>query len=556
MIGKRSAQTDLFDVGNVYNLALDPRSFHAQLACAAPRLFKDEDFESLYDQKQGRPSVPPSQLALLVLLQFHSQTSDQETIERSAYDARWCAVLRRPIGAPVCAKSTFQLFRAHLLLHEQANTLFARSLQEAKDAGLLKGSLTALTDTQPMLGRGAAQDTLNLLGTGILKLARALAKHQERSLPDFLEAEGLARYHAESIKGSADIDWSDEAAKNAFLSTVVAEARVLLQSAQGASKPVVEAADLLSALLLQDIEETPQEPGPPLAAIKEGTAPGRMPSATDPEVRHGRKSKSHRFKGHKCAIVVEEASQIITAVDILAGDAPDNTGVLDLIHQSEANTGLPVAQTKADCAYGDGKTRQSFAEEARTLHAKVPKSVSPKGLLPKSAFTIDLDTGTVTCPAGQTRSTFTLHPDGSKTYSFGAACRDCPLRAQCTTAAGGRSLSVSAHEALLQAARSYQQSSQGRENLRKRVGVEHALARLAWLGIGQARYIGRAKSRFQLMMAATIANLRRTWNWQAQESRISGTGPYGASVFGCFAGVFWAFTACLYGFGRYRRLEA
>ena len=37
--------------------------------------------------------------------------------------------------------------------------------------------------------------------------------------------------------------------------------------------------------------------------------------------------------------------------------------------------------------------------------------------------------------------------------------------------------------------------------------VEHRLARLAQLGIRQSRYFGRAKTKFQLYLAATVANL-------------------------------------------------
>ena len=41
----------------------------------------------------------------------------------------------------------------------------------------------------------------------------------------------------------------------------------------------------------------------------------------------------------------------------------------------------------------------------------------------------------------------------------------------------------------------------------RRVVVEHRLARLVQLEIRQARYFGRAKTRFQLYLAATVANL-------------------------------------------------
>ena len=62
-------------------------------------------------------------------------------------------------------------------------------------------------------------------------------------------------------------------------------------------------------------------------------------------------------------------------------------------------------------------------------------------------------------------------------------------------------------EALLQQARALQQSGAFTEYSRRRVVVEHRLARLVQLGIRQARYFGRAKTRFQLYLAATVANL-------------------------------------------------
>src|SRR5437899_7450081 len=177
MMGKRRAQRDLFDVGNVYPLELDPRSFHAQLAQAAPRLFRDEAFAAFYDARIGRPSMPPSQLALLTLLQQEAGVSDAEAVARSAYDLRWAAVLGQAAGTALCAKSTFQEFRAHLVLHDEVQLIFVTSIEEARRAGLLKGgALRAAVDTKPILGRGAVQDTYNLLATGIQLLAQALSE--------------------------------------------------------------------------------------------------------------------------------------------------------------------------------------------------------------------------------------------------------------------------------------------------------------------------------------------------------------------------------------------
>ena len=100
-------------------------------------------------------------------------------------------------------------------------------------------------------------------------------------------------------------------------------------------------------------------------------------SVHDPELRHG----------HKAAIVVDTDSQLITAVDVLPGNAPDNLGALELVEQSEASTGSVVEEAMGDAAYGDGGTRQTFADAGRRLVAKVPGRPDRKHF-PKMTFTL------------------------------------------------------------------------------------------------------------------------------------------------------------------------
>ena len=158
------------------------------------------------------------------------------------------------------------------------------------------------------------------------------------------------------------------------------------------------------------------------------------------------------------------------AVDVLPGNAPDNLGALELVEQSEANTGVPVEEAMGDAAYGDGDTRQAFADAGRRLVARVPGRPDRKHF-PKDDFVIDLAAGSCTCPAGQV--THTIVPAGKRTgrtgrvhrlqaFQFdGAECRTCPLRSQCIAAKGSRGRRVLIHpqEALLQQARALQQST-------------------------------------------------------------------------------------------------
>jgi len=162
---------------------------------------------------------------------------------------------------------------------------------------------------------------------------------------------GLEPYFGSSVKGEAEIDWDNEEERRALLQKIVADADLVLElarQAQGefpADSPqrqgIGEAAELLGQLLLQDVER--QEDGP---ALKDGVSRDRIPSVHDPEMRHGRKSSRRRFDGHKAAVVVDTDSQLVTAVDILPGNAGDNTGVLELVGQSEENTGNEVVAPK------------------------------------------------------------------------------------------------------------------------------------------------------------------------------------------------------------------
>src|SRR5207245_10634415 len=91
-------------------------------------------------------------------------------------------------------------------------------------------------------------------------------------------------------------------------------------------------------------------------------------------MRHGRKSASKTFNGHKTAVAVDMESQLICGVEVLAGNAGDQEKALDLVHQAERVTEAQVEETVGDCAYGGGPTRKAFAAEQRLLTAKVPTS--------------------------------------------------------------------------------------------------------------------------------------------------------------------------------------
>src|SRR5438132_12922005 len=105
-------------------------------------------------------------------------------------------------------------------------------------------------------------------------------------------------------------------------------------------------------------------------------------------MRHGRKSSSHRFNGHKAQVAVDTDSQLITAVEVLPGNAPDADRALEVVDATEAATDSAVVEVIGDCAYGAGSTRAEFAESGRTIIAKVPE-IPNQDCFAKTAVPID-----------------------------------------------------------------------------------------------------------------------------------------------------------------------
>src|SRR5215470_167881 len=530
MLGQRDPQATIFDGDQLYLEHVGGRTLYGYLAQNRHQLFHDEDFAELYHAELGRPSVPPSLLCLALLLQTYERCSDAEARDRAAYDQRWKVALGVRDREKPFTKSTLQLFRAHLLLHEKARLPFERSLEVAKKSGYLRshGRLRAAVDSTYILGRGAVRDTYNLIGDGIVSVARILSKLSGKGLEEWAAEHDLSRYVGSSLKGEAKLDWSSESEKEAFLSSLVVDAERVLELAKRAEQSLAaedtrreqlrRAGEILRQVLLQDVEEKPDDEGGG-KRLRQGTSAERICSIHDPEMRHGRKSASVHFDGHKAQVVADVETGLVVTVDVVEGSAKEEEGSLELVREAGATTGLEVDEALTDCAYGSGENRERFEESGITLLAKVPK-LPRSDFCTKDEFEIDLEAMSCRCPAGQT--TTTLINAGWHTSSTGRrtqlrafrfpaqVCADCPLRPKCfkrTVSTHGRHVRLHPQEAKLQAARAWQRSPAFDDFRRQRQVVEHRIARLVQLGIRQARYFGRRKTLLQVLLAATLANL-------------------------------------------------
>jgi hypothetical protein len=504
MLGRVDPQGSLLQTRLVRSHLVTKGSFYERLAEHGHEFICDEDFAGLYASEKGRPSIPPSVMIKALLCATHDKlSSDRETSRRTRVDSDRKAAM----GVDDCFEgigaTTFSLMRARMVIHDADAKLFEKTLGKAVAAGVFKGKLTAIIDSSPVHGAGAVADTYELVRKMAGRLARALGGHLDPA---------LAAQALEAAAVKPDIDWQDPVARRAELEEMVLLALEMLDAADAGDvaddAAVVEAADLLAGVIDQDVEVDGDHLG-----IKDGVAPDRVISHSDPEMRHGRKSASRRFDGHKLDVITDEDSELVLGVDVRAGNAGDGDGAVPLLEQVQQVPGIQVETLLGDMAYSDGDVREAVEEKGVDLVAKVPP-VTNSGRFPKTDFTIDNDNKQVTCPAGNTTSTFRKVKDHkgrpATAYRFDPAmCAVCPLRDQCTTSKNGRQIVVGRHHDRIEKARKAQADPVTKALLRKRPKVERKIDHLQDLGMGSARYRGRRKTRLQALLAATVANFKR-----------------------------------------------
>lgn len=501
MLGRVNPQSSLLEAGNMCGHLVTKGSFYDKLARCGHELITDDDFAHMYAPARGRPSIPPSTMMRALLLATKDGTSDRESARRSRVDLDWKAALGLELDHSGFGATTFSLFRARVVLHDADQALFRRTVTKAVDQGLFPKKVLALIDSSPVLGAGAVQDTYGLLRGAIQKVVRAAG---EDTLTKGLR-KSLRRYLKDTKPA---IDWDDKDQRQLELARMVIASGKLLDEVCERDD-VKDAAELLAAIVVQDVEIDPDTGRP---RIRQGTAKDRIVSSTDPEMRHGRKSSSNRYDGHKLHVLEDESTEIILGVDVGAGNGKDADSAVGLIEQAK-QAGVEVTEVVGDMAYGDGGTREAVEKAGATMIAKVPPTRN-QGFFPKTDFVIDPKAPSAACPAGHTttdawsttdhkgRPTVMLHFDVE-------TCNACPLRAQCVKGSGPRTITLNIHEARLIKARRDQQRPSIKRKLRRRAVIERKIDHLHDLGAKKARYRGRRKTKLQALLAATVANIGR-----------------------------------------------
>ena len=511
-------------------------SIYAVLHRECFRLFGDEMFADLFTDV-GRRSVPPMIVATVMVLQRVEGLSDREAVDRFAFDARWkYAAGGLDFDYPGFVHTVLVDMRARLAASTRPDRIFEATLTAAKAAGLV--GRKRVLDSTALYDAVATMDTVTLIRSAIRGLLQAADQWLGVRLGGV-----LGRDDDYGSAGKPVCDYDDPAAREVLVDALAKDAHALLLILEGGvwGPAVEQAGRLLATVVGQDLDEGTDG----VFRIARRVAKDRVISTVDPQARHGHKTTARGFDGYKGHVGIDPDSEIVTGTTATAGNLGDADAAMSLLaddlptklaeDESSADEdgddfvsggdagsdGTGAAdddsaddrlQVYGDAAYGAGDLQERFENSNVANRCKVqPASPPAGGLFSKDDFDVDLEAGTVGCPAGE-RVPIRPTRGGGGTAEFGPLCRSCPLASQCTTATGGRTVRIGKHERVLARERAAQTDPAWQADYRAtRPKVERKIAHLMRHRHGgrRARVRGLDKVAADFSLLAAGINLAR-----------------------------------------------
>jgi len=519
MQGRSRQDRELLDAGELAGHLVPAGSVFAFLAGHRRELFPDSFTADLFTSGTGRPSLPADLVGSVLVLQALYDLSDGQAADALRFDIRWKVACGRSLTQVSFDPSTLVYWRKRIAESSRPDRVFGAVAEVIAQTGVLRGKRKRVMDSTVFDDAVATQDTVTQLTAAIRKVARVV--------PGAGAVIGAVCKLDYSRPGKPGIDWDDPQAKAELVSDLVTGALAVLGALAGPDAPRRDqaAADALGLLALvagQDVEPAEGSDGTDGRwRIARKVAGDRVISTVDTQARHTRKSKSARRDGFRAHVAAEPGTGLITECELTMaagqGSSDAENGVTMAARdrfggrgdgEQAAGGGPETAglEIYGDSHYGTGQARADYREAGHdTVIKPVPLRPAVPGGFTLDDFAISEEDGTVTCPAGHTRTI------SAKRYAtFGAVCAGCPLRGRCTTAKDGRCLDIHPHEHLLRAARAQARTPAFRQAYPTRAVIERIIA---WTATSSGhrirlRYLGAAKNNAWLHSRCAAINLR------------------------------------------------
>ena len=504
--------------------------------------YADADFAGAYPVR-GKPGISPAQLAMVTVLQFTEDLTDRQAADEVRGRVDWKYCLGLELDDEGFEFTVLNGFRDRLLAGGAERVIFDALLARLRELGLVGAGGRQRTDSTHVLGRIRDLNRLELAGETVRAALEALAAAAPGWLGAVIDASWQEVYgqRIDSMRLP-----EGQAAREQLAVQYGRDGYYLLEQAHAPGAPGW-AKDLpaVRALRLIWIQQYYRDIGAGGEKViwreagEHGLPPGkdRIASPYDLDARYSEKHGAG-WTGYKvclsesiCAPAAGDPRtgrparpQVITNVATTPAAVADVAMTTPVHDQMAASQVLP-GEHLVDSGFMSGDELAAARRRGITLVGPLRPSRSAQlrpGGYALGSFTLDWDREQATCPRGITSSSWTpfTRRDGVQLIrvQFPApACRACPDRGKCTTAARtGRQLSLrprQIHETVL-AARAAQDTPQFKDRYRARAGVEGTIAQATHVtGIRRARYLGLDKTRLEHLAAATAINCIRLDAW-------------------------------------------
>lgn len=493
MQGRSDPNRELLDAAALCRQLLVEGSVEAFLADHRRELFDEGMFADLFPSRRGRPSIPAEVVASVMVLQALEGLSDRDAARALRDRISWKVACGLALDDEGFDYSVLTYWRSRLRRSDRPERIFDTVRAVIDATGVLKGRTRRALDSTLLDDAVGTQDTVTQLISAIRRVRRVV--------PGALDVTVSA--HDYESAGKPVIAWDDPVAKAALVDGLVRDALALLAvlPADGGGDPeAVAALGLLALVAGQDVEQ--DDDGTWRIARK--VAPDRVISTVDIDARHMHKSRAEYRDGYKAHIAIEPETGLVTATRLTPANVGDGPTGVELLAGED-----PGLQVLADGAYGSGDTLHKLDAAGHTAAVKpFPTTTAVPGGFHRDDFHVDWHAGTATCPAGHT-----VAVAAKRSAHFGIRCRDCPLKANCTTSATGRTLQLNAHDAHLVASRKAWCDGDFAEDYRRwRPMVERSIAWLVANHHRRVRYRGVERNQHGLTLRVAAINLRRLIN--------------------------------------------
>jgi len=490
-------------------------------------IYDDRMFAPLYPTP-GQPAHSPWRLALVTVLQFAEGLSDRQAADAVRGRIDWKYALGLELADPGFDFSVLCEFRARLVAGGLEQTLLDAMLARFREGGLLKARGRQRTDSTHVLAAVRAVNRLESVGETLRAALNALAAAAPEWLARHADAEWADRY------GRRFEEWrppKGEGPRKTLGEAIGADGHRLLAAVYDpAAPPWLRRLPAVQTLRRAWVHQFYVE-GERVAWRDRAESPPaslRFDSPHDPDARYGNK-RSTTWSGYKAHLTETcDADRPHLVVHVETTPAPvSDVAMTAPVHEALRAKDLPPGTHLVDAGHIDADLLlDAEAEHGVALVGPARPDVSWQAKAGQgygiSAFAIDWDAKTVTCPQGHKSvdwvpghdrwGTATVHVAFAK-----ATCRTCPSRPLCTRAkTAPREMTFrrpGRHEAI-QAARQRQETAEWRALYGVRAGIEGCLSQAVRLcGLRRSRYVGLAKTRLQHLATAAALNIVRLDAW-------------------------------------------